>query len=223
MCIRDSVSGANSCKVVETFMVPENTVVPSISGIITPSTSCIANNGGVSISVSPPLAYTFTWSNGQTSQDLINVSSGTYTLTVNGGGACVATATFTVGSDVGTVSLSGSATDILCFGENTGAVNLTIGGGTQPYNINWSPAFPGNQEDLSNLVAGNYSVTVTDQLGCSASANFTVNQPAAAVQIVCSQSKNVSFPGAGDGAGTVNLSGGTAPYTICLLYTSRCV
>ena len=209
-----TVSGANSCKVVETFTVPENTVVPSISGIITPSTSCIANNGGVSISVSPPLAYTFTWSNGQTSQDLINVSSGTYTLTVNGGGACVATATFTVGSDVGTVSLSGSATDILCFGENTGAVNLTIGGGTQPYNINWSPAFPGNQEDLSNLVAGNYSVTVTDQLGCSASANFTVNQPAAAVQIVCSQSKNVSFPGAGDGAGTVNLSGGTAPYTI---------
>lgn len=209
-----TVSGANSCTVVENFTVPENTVVPSISGSITPSTSCVTNNGGVSINVSPPLAYTFIWSNGQTSQNLLNVPSGTYSVTVNGGGACTATATFNVGSDVGTVSLSGSATDILCFGENTGAVNLTIGGGTQPYIINWSPAFPGNPEDLSDLSAGNYSVTVTDQLGCSASANFTVSQPAAPVQIVCSQSKNVSFPGAGDGAGTVNISGGSAPYTI---------
>ncbi|MBK6933201.1 MAG: SprB repeat-containing protein [Saprospirales bacterium] len=128
--------------------------------------------------------------------------------------ALVATAVFTVSDATGTVSLSGATTDVLCFGQNTGAIDLSAGGGAAPYTFSWLPGIPGNPEDPAGLPAGNYTVLVTDMAGCTATASFTVGQPAAAVQLVCSQSSNVSFPGATDGAAAIDISGGVAPYSV---------
>ncbi len=135
-------------------------------------------------------------------------------MTVSGGGSCTSEATFVVPDDIVPVVLNGAATDVLCFGGNTGAIDVTASNGTPPFVFNWSPAVPGNPEDLTGLLAGNYVVTATDALGCTATANFAVGQTATAVQVGCNQSTTVSSPGASDGAGTVALTGGTPPYTV---------
>ncbi|MFM8486513.1 MAG: hypothetical protein ACKOCH_09250, partial [Bacteroidota bacterium] len=111
------------------------------------------------------------------------------------------------------VSLSGSPSPVACFGQATGSVNLNVNTGTAPFNYNWQP-FAGNVEDLSNLTAGTYRVTVTDVNGCSATTSFVVQQPASAVQISCQLVNDVSTPTSTDGKGAVNIAGGTPPYLV---------
>ena len=63
-------------------------------------------------------------------------------------------------------------TNILCFGNTTGAVNLTVAGGTAGYNYLWSNG--ATSEDLTTLASGTYSVTVTDAKGCTATSSATL-------------------------------------------------
>lgn len=211
-----TVTGANGCSASATYAVPEDTVIPDVTAAVTPVSSCVVSNGAIALSVTPTnLNYTYQWAGSQTTANLANLAVGSYTVTVNGGGACIATATFDVVSSTGTVVLSNlTPTPVLCFGQNTGAINLTVGGGAAPYTFNWSPGIPGNPQNPANLAAGTYAVTATDAAGCTATSTVTVNQPAAALQLSCSQANEVSFPGAGDGAAAINLTGGTAPYTV---------
>jgi len=67
---------------------------------------------------------------------------------------------------------------VSCFATNDGAINLSITGGINgPFTYAW---VPGNYttQDINNLAAGNYSVTVTDSVGCQFTATYTVHAPA---------------------------------------------
>jgi hypothetical protein len=75
-------------------------------------------------------------------------------------------------------TLSASITNILCAGNNTGAIQLTVTGGTSPYTYRWTgPSFTSSSKDISSLAAGTYNITVTANGGCTASASYTVIQP----------------------------------------------
>ena len=212
-----TVTGANGCSASTTFAVPENTILPNIAGTITPVSSCVVSNGSINLNVTPVnLPYTYAWSGMQNTANITNLPVGNYTVTVNGGGACISTATFVVNSATGTVVLSGTPTNVLCFGQTTGAINLTVGGGAAPYTFKWSPAIAGNPEDPTNLTTGSYQVTATDAAGCTATGSFMITQPAAVLQLTCAETNKVTFPGATDGAAALNLTGGTAPYTVTL-------
>ena len=206
------VTAANGCTGTDNFVVPENVFAPSISSVQTQATSCIANNGAIDLTVAPIMAYSFLWSNAATTEDLMNVAAGNYAVTVSAGGACSSTANLTVGSNTGAVVLSGSPSAILCFGDNNGAIDLTVNSGTAPFVYNWSNA--NTNEDLTTLLAGAYTVTVTDMLGCSSTSVFTVVQPASALQLQCAATGEVSQIGLTDGSGSVDITGGTGPYTV---------
>ncbi|MDO8367708.1 MAG: hypothetical protein Q7T20_12985, partial [Saprospiraceae bacterium] len=168
-----TVTAANGCTTVENFVVPENTIVPNIGSILTQSTSCVVNNGAIDLSITPASAtgYTFLWSNGAVTEDLISVAAGTYTVTVNGGGACTNTASLTVGSTIPLPSLSISIAAATC-GQASGSIDLSVTGSPVPYSYNWSNAI--TDEDLNAVLSGTYTVTVTAANGCSAVENFTV-------------------------------------------------
>jgi hypothetical protein len=104
---------------------------------------------------------------------------------------------------------------IPCNGGNQAALQASASGTVAPYTFLWSTG-SGNSA-ISNLTAGNYQVTATDLNGCSASTNYTVQQPAIVTANAYSPANtrgyNVSCYGSTDGSATVYPAGGTAPYT----------
>jgi gliding motility-associated-like protein len=107
------------------------------------------------------------------------------------------------------LDLSADITNLDCFGDSDGAIDLTVSGGTAPLTYAWDNN--ADTEDLSNLTAGNYSVTVTDGLGNTATETYTVTEPAEL--IVNISGEDLACNGDGDGSITLSVSGGVAPYT----------
>ncbi|HPB26427.1 MAG TPA: hypothetical protein PLE11_11775, partial [Bacteroidales bacterium] len=114
-----------------------------------------------------------------------------------------------------TLNLTNTVTNVLCYGGNTGAINLSVTGGTPPYTYDWSNnGFTGytDTEDLSGLTAESYVVKVKDNTGMTAQTYATITQPGAPVTPSTSVT-NVSTPGGSNGAVDLSVSGGAAPYT----------
>jgi gliding motility-associated-like protein len=102
-----------------------------------------------------------------------------------------------------------TVTDVACFNGTTGSVNLTVSGGAAPYTFLWSNG--NTTEDLSNVAAGTYSVTITDTNLCTATVSDTVSEPATALSGAITSQTDVSVYGGNDGSVTVEGSGGTPP------------
>jgi len=95
---------------------------------------------------------------------------------------------FTTGSC--NIALSTSQTNVLCNGASTGAIDLTVNGGTGSYTYSWSNG--ATTENLSNLSTGTYSVTVNDACGSSASKTVTITQPSSALSVNISTLTNTT-------------------------------
>lgn len=104
------------------------------------------------------------------------------------------------------ISLTGTSS-VGCFGQNDGAVQVSVTGGTLPYSFSWN--LPGLSGDsVSNLAAGIYIVTVTDAFSSSIADTFTILNPPA---IQLSFTTTLAYPEYG--SATVTASGGVPPYT----------
>ncbi|MCL9807205.1 T9SS type A sorting domain-containing protein [Flavobacterium amniphilum] len=107
---------------------------------------------------------------------------------------------------------AGSQTNVTCNGGNNGSATITPSGGIAPYTYSWSPS-GGTAATASGLTANSYTVTVTDNIGCTATRNFIITQPPALVLNANSQT-NVACFGGNTGAASVNTAtGGTPGYT----------
>jgi large repetitive protein len=177
------------------------------------------NNGSIDIVTTGGTApYTYLWDNAAIVEDLSNLIAGTYTVTVtdaNGTtGGCYAQLAVSVTEPLNPVDVSASQVDILCFGGNTGSVDVTVSGGTAPYAYTWNTS--ANSEDLSSLVSGTYSVVVTDANGsvggCTDSITVVLTQPLAPVSVSFNQLDVLCFSNA-TGEIDLDAQGGTAPYT----------
>ncbi|MDO5970860.1 PKD domain-containing protein [Flavivirga aquimarina] len=103
-----------------------------------------------------------------------NLIPGTYSVTITDATPCIITETFTF-IEPDPLELSAVTTDALdCNDANSGAINLTVTGGTLPLSYAWSNGT--TTEDLDNIPPGTYSVVVTDANGCEISNNWTVNR-----------------------------------------------
>ena len=172
--------------------------------------SCAGSaTGSVALSVSGGTApFTYLWSNGATTQNLMGVAPGTYSVTVTDANGCTAGCSATVG---GTTALRPSITTTAatCCTSRSGSVDLMVSGGTAPYSYLWSNG--ATTQDLSNVAAGTYTVTITDALGCTATASATITQPAALA--LRTMLTSPSCCNASTGGIDLTVSGGTAPYS----------
>lgn len=112
------------------------------------------------------------------------------------------------------VSITGKK-NISCFGGMDGSATATAAGGSTPYSYAWSNGETSNQ--LSNVGFGSYRITVTDNVGATASTSVALTQPSQLNHVV-QITRNVSCPGGRDGAVTTSVSGGVQPYTV--IYSS---
>ncbi|HOM41666.1 MAG TPA: gliding motility-associated C-terminal domain-containing protein, partial [Bacteroidales bacterium] len=168
-------------------------------------------NGAVDITVTGGTPnYTFLWSNGETTEDISGLSGGKYTIAVTDANGCVATAEADVAEPAQSLVATAVVTDVLCYGESTGAVDVTVTGGTAPYTFLWNNG--ATTEDLTGIPAGNYSVTVTDAHGCTAFTGGTVSQPATGMSASVTVT-DVLCNGGNNGAVDLTVTDGTAPYT----------
>lgn len=137
---------------------------------------------------------------------------GTYYVVVDGKTATdMGTFKITITEDTSlTFAANLTKKDATCFGASNGEAYAHITGGIAPYTYNWSGSFP-NNDTITGLSAGNYSITVHDNQGCSTTATVAVGQPAQLT--VATSAMPVSCGGANNGSVTATPAGGTSPYS----------
>src|SRR5690606_25433833 len=181
------------------------------NAVVTDITCNGAGNGDISIAPSGgTLPYSYLWSTGDTGTTLSNLAAGTYSITITDVNNCSTTETFTITDPAVLVASNGSQTNVSTYGGNDGSATVSVTGGTQPYTYLWSNG--ATTATASNLVAGTYTVTVTDTNGCTANTSFVIDQPIPLMIQSVSQ-VNVSCNGGNDGSAAVVVIGGNAPYT----------
>ncbi|MEZ5038476.1 MAG: pre-peptidase C-terminal domain-containing protein [Saprospiraceae bacterium] len=206
-----TITDANGCTFTASPEVTEPealTLASTLSDI-----SCFgANDGSISIVTSggtPP--YTFSWSNGATTESISDLAAGEYSLVVTDANDCVLQSeTFTI-NEPNPLEASSEVTDATsCSSAPDGAIDLTVTGGTGAYSFLWSTG--ATSEDLSGLSGGNYSVVITDENGCETTHNVVVNEPSSiAVETLINP---VTCQGGSDGSLELIITGGLLPYDI---------
>lgn len=203
-----TITDNSFCSITSSFTVSQAgtlTVTPTSVNVLCHG----ASTGSVSLSVSGGTPnYTYSWNGGATGSSLSNIAAGTYTVTIADNAGCTLTNTTTI-TEPTALTATATATDVSCHGLTNGAVSLQVNGGVTGYTYNW-----GNNvttQNRSNLGAGSYTVTITDNNSCTATASATVAEPAALT--ASSTATNASAFGSGDGAVNLTVAGGTSAYT----------
>ena len=198
-----TVTDATGCSTQKSFMLTNGAVLTAGSSLRHPS--CTQDNGSVDITTFGGVApYTYLWSTGATTEDLLNVGAGTYSLKITDAAGCSTERSYTLRVN-NTLSVTSLVTPTSCEGDDSGAIDLTIVG-IAPYTIQWLDG--PTTEDRSGLTAGNYKVTVSDASGCTTTLNVSVFKKQLQVSSIVSQ------PACSGDLGSISVTPtGEPPYT----------
>ena len=171
--------------------------------------------------------YAYSWSNGSTNADIVDVVADTYTLTVTDSLGLSNSATIVLTQPTNlSVSITSfkypGGTDISEHGASDGRLGAGVSGGTPPYTYLWSTTdgtqqvngFTGDRP--SGVSAGTYTVVVTDANACSTQSSYTMTEPdpmtATLNAPMTGGSWNLSCYGGADGSIDLTVAGGIPPY-----------
>ncbi len=200
----------------------------TITGVTSPTTANAGPDqtiGGntATLAGNTPTNGTGTWTLVSGSGTITNPSSPTSGITGLGAGAnvfqwtisnppCASSSDIVIITSANATAQITNQTNVLCFGNSTGSVSVAMTGGTSPYTYNWNPNVS-NTNTASNLIAGNYSVTITDANSISAVVPIIITGPSSALTSSILNSTNVSCYSGNDGSVSVTAFGGTPNYT----------
>lgn len=210
------VEDANGCQVsINNIAIQQPNALQITVNTVTDESGA-GGNGAIDVSVSGGTTpYTYSW-NGPggpySTQDLNGISQGTYTLTVTDANNCTDTESATVKKPL---QITVDETNNACFGQTNGSIFVSVSGGNQPYTYLWvGPGGPYVVEDLTNVGAGNYQLTVFDVNGDFVNQIVTITQPGQAFEIGSATVNNLTSPNFCDGQIVINgLTGGSPNYT----------
>ena len=205
-----TVTDANGCTISEVFIVNEVAGM-NLSAVETDVLCAGDFNGSLDLTVAGSTGTpVFNWSNGATTEDISDLNSGSYTVTVTDPAtSCTVVSTYAI-NEPSNIDISSSITDALCFGNSNGEIDITVIGGTPIYSFNWSTG--ATSEDLTGLMKGIYNLTVTDFNGCEIIQSYELSEPNLPL-LIEGTSSNATCPGDSDGLIDVTVIGGTGPYT----------
>lgn len=202
-----AVSDVNKCT--ETWIFTLKDPAPISGQLSTTEPACFGQNtGAATINISSPGNHTYLWSTGATTSAIGNLGAGRYNLTVTNVSGCTATFPFTLNAPSAGLEVTAKAVDIDCFGASTGQITTNTMGGKAPYTYLWSNG--ATSMDLSNLKAGTYALTVSDQAACADTATVIIRQNSAINTTI--NSSNPACFGQNNGQASVSVSGGSPGY-----------
>jgi hypothetical protein len=150
--------------------------------------------------------YTVSWSNGATTASIDDLNVGVYTAIVRDSNGCVGTFVATIDTLM-PITINADIMPVLCHGENTGNIEVSVTGGHGFNSYAWSNG--ATTSNIYGLSIGTYSLTVTDGKGCAATSQFEVLQPDTLVANIGHQNQIFYTNGNVD----VTVLGGSLPYT----------
>lgn len=168
--------------------------------------SCNQSNGSLAVTPSGGTQpYHYLWSTGDTTAAVTNAVAGNYSVTVADSTGCAASTNFSLHEN-NTLKINFSVTPTSCVDDASGAINVTVTGGTAPYSYLWSNG--ATTQNLQGLTADAYTLTVTDSLGCQRTARISVFKKTFQVTSLITQPRC-----AGDTTGSISLTPlGVAPF-----------
>ncbi len=209
-----SITDDNNCIKNDSVIINQPPCDNFLIGINTTNVSCNGLSDGSAFIVvadgTPP--YTIAWSNGiNNSMSISNLSAGNYSVLVTDAALCSTFQTFTI-TQPNPLQVGLVPTNISCNGSNNGTIDLTVIGGTYPYNYTWNFGITpyANHEDLVNLSPGTYTVQVKDVNNCSTTGSIGITQP----NKLSSSYTYEDNPCYKNSFGSINLTpaGGSQPY-----------
>jgi surface protein len=212
-----TVTSANGCTDTESIIITADKTAPT-AGITNNTGETILTNALTSISLTATGGTSYSWSDGVSEVSAVaglSISTpGTYTVTVYGSNGCFDKSSIVITQYLSTIlDAIGLVTDIACYNEKNGAIDITVFGGTPPYSFRWSNRQ--TTEDISNLSPGTYSVTVKDAARDQKTVSFTISNPP--LLTINSTQTNISAC-ALDGKGSITpiATGGTGSYSFSI-------
>ena len=209
-----SVVDSKGCTFNKTYTITQPAQALNSSAVVKDASCFSTATGEINIDVwGVTPSYTYVWSNGANTQDVTGLTAGGYSVTIRDFKGCQRVVPFTIGQPnllTGTLT----ATGVLCNGDATGTLTVTPNGGTTPYTYSWQNSttlYAVNAATLSNVIADDYQVTVTDAKGCVYIDNETVTEPSEL--IVSHTFVNVRCFGGSDGSINLTVSGGSPGYS----------
>lgn len=154
------------------------------------------------------LPYTFDWdiSNAPNADAVANLAAGTYTVTVTDDAGCEVIATVQLTTPPA-ITASPVTQQVLCYGENTGSINLNANGGAGALNYTWAHDAQLTSSTINNLAVGSYAYEITDANGCAITGSAAVTTTATAIT-TNPVTQNILCYGDATGSISLNASGG---------------
>jgi len=208
-----TVTDSNNCTEVypNTILEPAVLTLAELSII---DETCTQGNGSLTVvATGGTTAYSYTLNAGvpQASPTFNGLSAGIYTIEVTDFNGCTASVNITIVDNPSPVPFVDVLNDVTCFGGLNGSVTIGVNGGTAPFQFSLDLGPNQASNNFAAVGAGNHSVTVTDDNGCSGVVNFTINQPTALNYSTVNT--NASCFDVCDGTITITANGATAPYS----------
>ncbi|MDQ3111890.1 MAG: PKD domain-containing protein [Bacteroidota bacterium] len=207
-----TISSPAGCSITQSFTITQPPALTASGSQV--NELCNGGNTGTATATpaggTPPYSYSWNTAPVQTTQTATGLIAGSYTCTVTDANSCTTTVTFTI-TQPAALTATTSFVQATC-GNANGSATVTIGGGTPVYGVSWNTVPVQTTTTATGLLAGSYTVTVTDANSCSVTATVTVTNAGSPTAVITA-STNVSCFGGNNGAATVTAGSGSPPYS----------
>ncbi|MEZ5045387.1 MAG: SprB repeat-containing protein [Chitinophagaceae bacterium] len=209
-----TVKDANNCTKTTTINITQ----PSALTLSSSATPILCNGGNSTLTATAgggttPYSYAINGGTYQSSNSFTGITQGSYTITVKDANNCTKTTTINI-TQPSALTLSSSATPILCNGGNS-TLTATAGGGTTPYSYAINGGTYQSSNSFTGITQGSYTITVKDANNCTKTTTINISQPTALAITTLTATIPSCVPG-NDATITTTASGGTSPYSYSL-------
>ncbi len=208
-----TVTDANGCTSTGQYVIGFETVPCPTIFFSKMAVNCFGEESGYAVvNVQGGTApFQYRWSNGSTSKMNSNLAAGNYSVEVSDANNCVVSGSVVISQPQNPLSVSNTTTNASNQLAADGTIQLTVSGGTAPYQYNWSN---GSMEDNIVGTPGNYTVTIKDANGCTEVVSFAIGYNDTPCPTLSVSKTDISCHGYSDGTASVAVSGGLPPYQI---------